>query len=633
MVFLDAVALSPADEVVLFRSMFRQAGTVMLLIDYDSGRIVGANPAAVRFYGYPAEALAGMPVSRINILPPEIIRQRMAEARARQRGFFQFRHRLACGEIRDVAVYSGPIVVRGHTFLYSIVHDISEEVRLRRERESLAKRLRLAMDVGGVVAWELQEDGMVYVTWPAGQDLPIPTAANPLPLAEVAGWFEEADGAALVEAAHACLLQGQPFRLELRHRQGRWVLCQGLRMEDGDGVRAVGVAHDITPMKAEAEAERARREAAEAVARAREQFLRFLGHEIRTPLSGLLGLLQMATQEEDPAAAAGLVRQAFTCGESLLRLLSDVLDVCRLDAGQLPLVDEPFAPAALCEGQAALFRPQAEAKGVALRLEALVPPAVLVAAPKARLEQIVANLLSNAVKFTDRGEIVLTCRLEDGSGEPWLALEVRDTGCGIPEELRQRLFEPYAQGVLETRLGRGTGLGLAIVQGLARRMGGQVTVESRVGEGSCFRVAVPVRSAAALDSPRACPSPGKAGQSWDILVAEDDPVNQMVLRAMLERLGHRVWVVEDGAAAVAAVGARAFHLALLDVSMPVVDGLEAARRIRELCPDLPLVAVSAYGTPEDQRRFLEVMDFSLPKPVTLEALAAVLDQAAGLAAA
>ncbi len=625
MVLLDAVALSPADEVVLFRSMFRQAGTVMLLIDFETGCVVGANPAAVRFYGYPPSVLAGMPISRINILPPEIIRQRMDEARARQRTYFHFRHRLASGELRDVAVYAGPIVVRGRTFLYSIVHDISEEVRLRRERESLAKRLRLAMDVGGVVAWELHEDGLVYLTWPAGGDCLRARRSNPVPLAEVATWFVEEDGGALMEAARACLLQGQPFRLELRLRHEGWAVCEGLRMEDGDGIRAAGVAHDITPMKAEAQAERTRREAAESTAQAKEQFLRFLGHEIRTPLAGLLGLLQMAA-EQSSEAVADLLRQAQGCGESLLRLLSDVLDVCRLEAGQLPLVEEVFAPVALCEAQAALFRSQAEAKGVALRVVTPLPVSVLVLAPQVRLGQIVANLLSNAVKFTEHGEIVLRCWMEEDEEGARLGFTVCDTGSGMPEALVRRLFEPYSQGILETRLGRGTGLGLAIVHGLVQRMGGTVTVESRLGEGSCFRVVVPVRLPSAVDP--TCLAPVLQGEAvaWDILVAEDDPVNQMVLRSLLERLGHRVWVVGDGAAAVEAVRNRSFHVVLLDVSMPQMDGLEAARRIREMVPDLPLIAVTALVSPEDQPRFLEAMDLVLSKPIGLKDLKEALHQ-------
>ena len=634
MIWGDPAPLSPIDEATLFRNLFRQAGTVMLLIDFDTGHIVGANPAAVRFYGYPAEELQGMHISRINILPPEIILQRMEEARARQRGYFVFRHRLASGELRDVAVYSGPVVVRARTFLYSVVHDITEEVRLRRERESLAKRLRLAMDVGRVVAWELHEDGRMYVTWPKDSVYPLAQRGNPLGLEEVVEWFAAPSQAAFAAAVQDCLLYGHPLNLELRDCDGRWVHVAGLRMEDGDGIRAVGVAHDITAIKTQAETERLRRKEAESAARAKDEFLRFLSHELRTPLSGLVGLLRMLCDGAGETCDGRLL-QARERAESMLRLLSDALDLCRLDVGQMPLVDEAFSPLVLFESQVMLFGPQAEAKGVDLRLVCGLPSSRLVAAPKARLEQILSNLLSNAVKFTDHGEIVLTCVLHGTEDGEALAFTVQDTGCGIPPELQARLFEPYAQGILETKLARGSGLGLSIVRALVQRMGGTITVESEVNGGTTFRVAVPVRPVAQVESdlqespqPRFEETSCVGSDSWHILVAEDDPVNQMVARALLERLGHRVEVVSNGAEAVAAVTRQRFHVALLDVSMPQLDGLEAARRIRQIQPSLPLVAVSAFTSADDQQRFAAVMDFVLAKPLSCDALVQVFAQVA-----
>ncbi|MEJ5243809.1 MAG: ATP-binding protein [Desulfomicrobiaceae bacterium] len=634
MIWGDAAPLSPADEATLFRNIFRQAGTAMLLIDFDTGRIVGANPAAARFYGYPTEELCGMPISRINILPPEIVRQRMEEARSRQRGYFVFRHRLASGEIRDVAVYSGPVVVRAKTFLYSVIHDITEEVRLRRERESLAKRLRLAMDVGKVVAWELHEDGQMYVTWPQKGRYPLAQQGNPLPLETVVGWFVPEHQSVWTTALQACLLHGHPLSVELRDGQGRWVQVEGLRLEDGDGIRVVGVFHDITPVKMQAEAECQRRKDAEAAARAKDEFLRFLSHELRTPLSGLVGLLRILCEGRGGNRDA-LLLQARERAESLLRLLSDALDLCRLDVGQMPLVDEDFSPQALCASQVSLFAPQAEAKGVELRLVCDLPASRLVAAPKARLEQVLSNLLSNAVKFTDHGEIVVTCVLHGTEDGEALAFTVQDTGCGIPPELQARLFEPYAQGVLETKLARGSGLGLSIVQALVQRMGGTITVESEEGTGTTFRVTVPVRPVAQVESdlqesPQARfeETSCVGSDSWDVLVAEDDPVNQMVARTLLERLGHRVEVVSNGAEAVAAVARRRFHVVLLDVAMPQMDGLEAARRIRQMHPSLPLVAVSAFTSADDQQRFAAVMDFVLTKPLSLDALVQVCAQVA-----
>jgi PAS domain S-box-containing protein len=625
MVFWEDLPLTPADEVVLFRSMFRQAGTALLLLDPTTGRIVGANPAAVRFYGYPAHVLAGMSISQINILPPEILRQRMEEAQQRRRSFFHFRHRLSGGELRDVEVYSGPVVVRGRTFLYSIIHDITEEVRLRRERESLAQRLRLAMEVGRVAVWEINDAGEFFLTSPANGLGPCPQGEGPVSLEQVAEMFVPEHGQRWMAAVRDCFLHGVPVDLELCTHQGRWVRCAGRRTEAGENTQVVGVAHDITPIKAQEEAERQGRLAAENTAQGREEFMRFLGHEIRTPLAGVVGLARLAASQAQGTVAQYL-EQIQRTGESLLGLLGDVLDVCRLQVGKMPMVEELFSPASLCQGVALLFQPQAQAKGLRVQVELWGVAGVQVWGPKARVEQILSNLLSNAVKFTERGEVGVSCCLEHGVEGPRLRLEVWDTGCGIPEDLRPHLFDAFTQGVVEARRIRGTGLGLAIVRGLVQQMGGSLDVESTVGEGTRFRVVVPVRPAAAEEIPVRCDADVPRG-GGDVLVAEDDPVNQAVVRALLERLGYVVTVVGDGEAAVAAVAAQPFAIAFLDVSMPLLDGLEAARRIRQLRPTLPVVVVSAYDANDAQ--IPGVVDAVLTKPISLEELQSVVSRLVG----
>ncbi len=370
----------------------------------------------------------------------------------------------------------------------------------------------------------------------------------------------------------------------------------------------------------------------EAALRARDTFLAMMSHEIRTPLNGILGMAEMLATRggTDPEVGDGL-ETIHRSGQGLLAVLNDIIDHARIAAGMMALAEAPFAPAPLLHDVVALFAGRAVAAGITL--EAEVDPGMPghLSGDAGRIRQVVGNLVSNAVKFTRRGGVRVRARWDD----PQLVVAVQDTGIGIPAEDLERLFRPFVQAESgSARRYDGSGLGLAISQRLSGLMGGGITVESAVGRGTTFTARMRcLRSAA----PGAVPGAGGPRPGLRVLVAEDNPVNQKVILAMLRRLGADPVLVADGDAALAALDTGSFDLVLMDIHMPVRDGFAtcAALRAREAATGflgpagrrLPVVAVTADALSGDRERFLAAgMDDHLPKPVGLAGLAAVLSR-------
>ncbi len=430
-------------------------------------------------------------------------------------------------------------------------------------------------------------------------------------------------------AAHALLVLGAVFMVTLA------VLCWVAVL------RARLKRHTRT-IRRQLEETAALKEAAEAANRAKSDFLANMSHEIRTPLHGILGMseLAMETEEENERRHyLGLVKQ---CGWSLMTVINDILDLSKIEAGRMKLDPAPFQLREFLNRATAVFAIGARQKGLALSLD--VDPSVPdgIVGDSGRLNQVLLNLTGNAMKFTEIGNIAIHVQCHgpaeaalDETGSVTLCFSVRDTGIGIDSDKLAAIFEAFEQA--DNSVARkygGTGLGLAITRRLVTMMNGRVWAESESGKGSAFHFTA---TFALADDPSASqiPSqaePARAGPTRQLrlLLAEDNPVNQLLATRVLERQGHQVVVVVNGREAVEAAAHDRFDAVLMDVQMPVLDGLAATRQIRRreehTGAHVPIVALTANAMDEDRGICTAAgMDAFLSKPIRASQLLALLN--------
>ncbi len=373
---------------------------------------------------------------------------------------------------------------------------------------------------------------------------------------------------------------------------------------------------------------------AEAADRAKSEFLANMSHEIRTPLNAVLGLAQLLEDEAWSPRQRDMLGRIRSAGRSLLGILNDILDLSRIEAGELRIDPHPFALPGLLDQIDALMGPAAQAKGLDWRIEAPELEMDLIG-DRLRLEQVLVNLVGNAIKFSSAGEVHLSVKPLAATGDGLrLRFEIRDTGIGMTAEALAKLFLPFTQadGSTTRRFG-GTGLGLSISKRLVELMGGCIGVESVLGRGSTFwfelglRCTTPTAGPATTSSKRAPRGPRLAGAR--ILVADDSQINLEVIKLFLRREGARSTLVGDGQQALERLRAspQGFDAVLMDMQMPKLDGFAATRLIRAdlKLTHLPVIAFSAGVLPEEQRLMFDagVNDF-VPKPVELDQLAMVL---------
>jgi PAS domain S-box-containing protein len=647
-----AAARTLRESEAAYRGLFDGIGEAVYVQDVE-GRFLDVNGAAERMYGIPrAEFIGKTPdfIAAPGKNDLTAISRIIARAFAGEPQRFEFWGRRANGEVFPKEVR----LVRGNYRNQDVIIASSDDITERKLAESrllkAQEMIRSSVAAARVFPWE----------WDVATDRLVwgvsPEALLGLPRVAGSGYpdFRELvhpdDKEVYLAAGRHTLATGEPYQCEFRITATdgpvRWVAARGeaIRGPDGKVVRMIGASLDISEQKRLTEeiehhrehlevlvAERtseltAARAEAERMARVKSEFLANMSHELRTPLNGVLGMARIGARDSVGRASHDVFVRIMDSGRHLLGVINDILDFSKIDAGKLVVEQRPFALAAAIDNAVGFVIGTAEQKGLHFELTVAADLPAWVTGDSQRLQQVLVNLLSNAIKFTPRGEV----RLRVARDGHFTYFRVIDTGVGMSAEQVARLFQPFEQGDSSTtRRYGGTGLGLAISQNLARLMGGEIDVDCTPGAGCSFTLHLPLPVAASDLAPAASRIEGdRRLEGLRLLAAEDVEVNRLILEDLLSHEGARVVFAEDGQQVIDRLreeGVAAFDAVLMDVQMPVMNGFESTRRVREMAPALPVIGLTAHALAEERERCLAAgMVEHVSKPIDPDELVAVI---------
>lgn len=635
-----------------YRDLFENNHAVQWVVEPESQRILDANPAACKFYGYTHEVLTTMKVSAINIAPPKEIQKRIEIARTNPNTPFLFRHRTANGRIRDVEVYAARMNLQGKDVVYSIILDVSERIRAEQALRESEEKFRSIFNTSAVGISRLDpktktflevNDSWCTITGYSREDL---IGMNSFSLIHP----DDLDtNHSLIKG----LLEGTTSSCRLRKRILRktgetlWIdfSVVVLRTGSGEPESLIGVAIDITESVHAEDQLRQARDDAEAANRSKSAFLATMSHEIRTPMNSVVGFgdLLLSRGNLEPRQRE-YVERINESGATLLSLIDNILDYSKLEAGGIqPSYSRVHIPE-LVSSVSQMLLPRATDNRTTLYTDTSDLRTPFVLSDALRLRQILTNLLSNAVKFTTDGEVTFRAyspapEKAEGENDPpmSIAFEVEDNGIGFDAGQLDEIFKPFTQA--DYSIGQnygGTGLGLAITKNLVKILNGTIHVTSQQGEGSCFTVTIPV----SLPDPMSEMTEQKEETSllkpetfegMRLLAVDDNPVNLELLIAYAESFGATLQTVVSGEEVLRLCGeGRTYDAIFVDIRMPGMDGYSLIRALRkgeggDAMQKAFLIAFTAYALHGDREKCLNAgADEYLTKPIRRDDLRKVL---------
>jgi len=631
---------------LMFNQAVVECSGPMMWVDRLDRQVTYANPAACELLGYRTDEMVGRAVEGLDAgFTPYTVGPIDEKLRSAGKPInFRTRYRHKNGELRNVDVTASRTEDAEREIYILSFKDITEQqiasMEIRRQQALMTGLINSIPDL--IVYKDAQG---VYL---GCNDAFAQMCGRP------AKEIEGCIATALFPAARAneiCAQDKQVLDTLEKLSSEKWVdypdgrrilldtLRSPLRGEDGKLLGILSIGRDVTERKKAEEEIRHAKDLAEEATRMKTDFLANMSHEIRTPMNAIIGLTHLALKTDLSPRQRGYIGKVQTSGQHLLGLVNDILDFSKVEAGKLEIVHADFELDRLLENVGSLIGEKGSAKGLELVFD-IAPgvPARLVG-DALRIGQILINYANNAVKYTQNGRIVIATRvLERTARDILLYFSVTDTGIGLTEEQVGRLFQSFQQADSSTtRKYGGTGLGLAISKSLAQLMGGEVGVESQFGRGSnfwftarmglCDGIGLEPQARPISDSENACKAAAAVARNARILLVEDNDINQIVAREILQDAGYTVEVAENGRVGLAMVQAGSFDLVLMDMQMPEMDGVTATREIRKLpaFAALPIVAMTANAMQRDRDRCQEAgMNDFVAKPFDPDELCAVL---------
>jgi PAS domain S-box-containing protein len=652
--------INPADRhVEISRSLFREANDAFFLFDPLTQKIVDLNPTALRLTGLEKDVACSMRLDELFSGSGPGALEGLAQALART-GFFHSREGYSLKRSSQSDLPVNLSVSRIHTdpepVGLVVARDISERKQAEQALKQVEARYNSLVASTGVMVWEIDSGGALHSISAAFQT--------------VTGWshadwigrrFDEVlhpDDRETAIQMHERALGGETlprYELRIRTETGGCVDCEFLvvtKIRVGSAERVLAIVRDITEQKRnertleQTNLMRRAKEEAEKANRAKSEFLSSVSHEIRTPLTAILGYADVLGDHPGlrgaPAEIAEHLATVRQNGQFLLALIDDLLDISRIEAGQLRVESEPCSPAEIVSDVVESLRAKADAKHLKIEVEfsGAIPPAV--ATDRLRLQQILVNLLDNAIKFTDRGTVRVTARTIESPGDGHaLEFAVSDMGIGMTSTEMTSLFQPFYRvpSVAADHPG-GTGLGLAISKRISRRLGGDITVQSTPAKGSIFTVSIPAAPAKKIENlrvpekspetPSSAPADLLARLHPRILLAEDNEATLKLISLRLRQAGAEVVTAENGMEALdrtndASREDHPFDLVIIDMQMPVLDGYDAVRQLRAGGFTKPILACTAFAMSEDRDECIGLgCDDFISKPIQWDRLMAKL---------